>query len=117
MSIRLRPSQALKLWHDVGLSLVRGAEVDLTSRQLVVLLTIYLEPPPHTVRGLAQKLVVTKPVITRALDAMGDMDLVSRRRDPTDRRNVIIQRTVRGALFLEQLGDLIVERAAELTHA
>lgn len=114
MSVRLRPIQALRLWHEVGLSLVRGDGVDLTSRQLAVLLTIYLEPPPHTVRGLASKLGVTKPVITRALDAMGDIDLVSRRRDPADRRNVIIQRTVRGALFLEELGDLIVARASEL---
>lgn len=114
MSIKLRPSQALKLWHDVGLEIVRNAEIDLTSRQVVVLLTIYLEPPPHTVRGLAQKLGVTKPVITRALDAMGDLDLVSRRRDPADRRNVIIQRTVRGALFLEGLGDLIVKTASDI---
>ena len=114
MSVTLRPAQALKLWQDVGLTLVRTAEVDLTSRQMVILLTIYLEPPPHTVRGLAQKLGVTKPVITRALDAMGDLDLVSRRRDPLDRRNVIIQRTVRGALFLERLGDLIVETARDL---
>jgi DNA-binding MarR family transcriptional regulator len=114
MSVRLRPIQALKLWHEVGLSLVRRHGVDLTSRQMVVLLTIYLEPPPHTVRGLAAKLGVTKPVITRALDAMGELDLVSRRRDPTDRRNVIIQRTVRGALFLEEFGDIVVERAVAL---
>lgn len=116
MSVKLRPSQALKLWHDVGLSLVRSGEADLTSRQLVVLLTIYLESPPHTVRGLAHKLGVTKPVITRALDAMGDMDLVSRRRDPVDRRNVIIQRTVKGSLYLEQLGDLILQQAEALAH-
>ncbi len=116
MSVKLRPTQALKLWHDVGLDLVRGAEVDLTARQMVVLLTIYLEPPPHTVRGLAQKLGVTKPVITRALDAMGDLDLVSRRRDPADRRNVIIQRTVRGSLFLDKMADLIVARAGQLAQ-
>ena len=116
MSVKLRPAQALKLWHDVGLTLVRGGEVDLTTRQMVVLLTIYLEPPPHTVRGLAQKLGVTKPVITRALDAMGDLDLVSRRRDTADRRNVIVQRTVKGSLFLEGLADLIVERADDLGH-
>lgn len=114
MSVRLRPMQALKLWHEVGLTMVRRHEIDLTSRQMVALLSIYLEPPPHTVRGLALKLGVTKPVITRALDAMGDIDLVSRRRDPSDRRNVIIQRTVRGALFLEEFGDLVVERATTL---
>ena len=71
MSVRLRPLQALKLWQEVGLTMVRRHGVDLTQRQMVVLLTIYLEPPPHTVRGLALKLGVTKPVITRALDAMG----------------------------------------------
>lgn len=114
MSVRLRPLQALKLWQEVGLATIRRHGVDLTARQSVILLTIYLEPPPHTVRGLAAKLGVTKPVITRALDAMGDLDLVSRRRDPDDRRNVIIQRTVRGALFLEQFGDLIVDCAGAL---
>jgi DNA-binding MarR family transcriptional regulator len=79
-----------------------------------VLLTVYLEPPPHTVRGLAAKLGVTKPVITRALDTMGRLGLVSRRRDEADRRNVVVQRTVKGALYLERLGDLVVDKAKEL---
>ena len=75
-----------------------------------ILLQIYLVPPPHTVRGLAATLGVTKPVITRALDTMGEMGLVDRVRDERDRRNVIIKRTVAGALFLEKFGDLIIER-------
>jgi DNA-binding MarR family transcriptional regulator len=114
MPVDLGHSQALRLLHDVSLQLVRGGGVDLSNRQMAILLTIYLELPPHTVRGLAQKLNVTKPVITRALDAMGDMDLVARRRDPADRRNVIVQRTVQGALYLEQLGDLVVANARAL---
>lgn len=104
----------MKLWQEVGLTTIRRHGIDLSSRQTVILLTIYLDPPPHTVRGLASKLGVSKPVITRALDAMGELELVTRRRDPVDRRNVIIQRTVRGALFVEQLGDLIVDCAATL---
>ena len=91
-----------------------SAEPDLSARQLVVLLTVYLEPPPHTVRGLASKLRVTKPVITRALDTMGRIDLLSRRRDEADRRNVVVQRTVRGALYVESLGDLLAKHAREL---
>jgi DNA-binding MarR family transcriptional regulator len=79
-----------------------------------VLITIYLEPQPHTVRALAAKLQVTKPVITRALDTMGRLGLVTRKRDPSDRRNVLVQRTVSGALFLERLGDLVVSKAASL---
>jgi len=78
-----------------------------------ILLTVYLETPPHTVRGLATKLGVTKPVITRALDTMGTMGLVSRRRDERDRRNVLIQRTVDGSVFLEKLSDIILERLDE----
>jgi DNA-binding MarR family transcriptional regulator len=114
MSIALRPIQALRLWHDVTLDLVRDGEQDLSARQVTILLTIYLETPPHTVRGLASKLGVTKPAITRALDTMGKMELVSRRRDEADRRNVVVQRTVMGALYVEKLGDVIVNRIGSL---
>lgn len=115
MSVTLRPSDALRLWQQVCISEVRAGMPDLTERQLSILLTIYLDPPPHTVRGLAEKLKVTKPVITRALDTMGAMKLVARKRDECDRRNVIIRRTVEGALFLERFGDVIVARAGELS--
>jgi DNA-binding MarR family transcriptional regulator len=114
MAVEIRPSQALKLLHDFAHALVTDGEPDLSARQLDVLLTIYLEPPPHTVRGLAVKLDVTKPVITRALDTMGQLGYVSRRRDEADRRNVVIQRTVKGALAVEKLGDVIVAKAKEL---
>ena len=82
----MRPAQALRLWHDVSLALVHDAEPDLSVRQITVLITIYLEPQPHTVRALAAKLGVSKPVITRALDTMGRQGLVTRKRDPSDRR-------------------------------
>jgi len=114
MAVELRPTQALRLLHDFAHALVVDGKPDLSARQLTVLLTVYLEPPPHTVRGLAAKLRVTKPVITRALDTMGKLELVSRKRDTSDRRNVIIQRTVKGALYVEKLGDLVVAKAQEL---
>ena len=107
MSVALTVGQALNLWHAVALATVRDDEPDLSVRQMCILLTIYLEAPPHTVRDLAKKLGVSKPVITRALDSMGKLELVSRRRDEKDRRNVLIQRTVKGALYLERLADMI----------
>jgi DNA-binding MarR family transcriptional regulator len=113
MAVELRPMQALRLWHDVTMDLVRDGEQGLSARQTAILLTIYLENPPHTVRGLARKLGVTKPAITRALDTMGRLKLVSRRRDEADRRNVVIQRTVTGALYVERLGDMVVARARD----
>ena len=111
-------AQSLALVHGLTMRLVSdmhlGKGEDFTLRQLALLLTIYRESPPHTVRGLAAKLNVTKPVITRALDAMGRAELVARRRDLNDKRNVIIQRTVKGALFVERLGDEMIKMASEL---
>ena len=104
-------AQALTLWQQASLDLVRDEDPDLSTRQMAILLTIYLEAPPHTVRGLATRLAVSKPVITRALDSMGKYNLVTRRRDENDRRNVLIQRTVEGALFIERLADTIVATA------
>ncbi len=114
MPLEFRPSQALRLWRDVTFDLVRDGQPELSARQMAVLLTVYLEPPPHTVKGLAEKLGVTKPVITRALDSMGRLRLVTRRRDETDRRTVLVQRTVEGALAVEALGDAIVARYRDL---
>ena len=114
MSYPLSTPQALRLWHHVGLAQVRDAEPDLSTRQMTILLSIYLEAPPHTVRALASKLDVSKPVITRALDAMGKLGLVTRRRDTTDLRNVLIQRTVQGSLYLERLADLVSAKSQEL---
>lgn len=111
MAMRFSSTQSLQLWHDVALAQVRDDEPDLSVRQVCILLTIYLEAPPHTVRDLARKLDVSKPVITRALDSMGKLGLVSRRRDEEDRRNVLVQRTVTGALFLERLSDLVAVKA------
>lgn len=116
MAQELRAGQALSLWRDVNLALVGEGQPDLSSRQFAILLIIYLDLPPHTVRGLAERLGVSKPVITRALDTMGKLGLVTRSRDPLDRRNVIIQRTVAGAEAVDRLAGLIVARMRELQH-
>ncbi|RYC09778.1 MarR family transcriptional regulator [Ciceribacter ferrooxidans] len=114
MSVELTATEALCLWHRVTVQQVLQDNRDLTLRQMAILLQIYLVPPPHTVRGLAATLGVTKPVITRALDTMGEMGLVERVRDDRDRRNVIIKRTVGGALYLERFGDLVIEKGRAL---
>ena len=114
MGIELRPAQALRLLHQTALLQAWEDEHDLTLRQTAILLTIYLEAPPHTVRGLAARLRVTKPVITRALDTMGALEFVERRRDPADKRNVLIRRTVKGSLYVSKMADRLVEQAGAL---
>ena len=120
MSVDLKNEQALKLLHELSLGLVREGRPegvpDFTLRQLAILLTVYLESPPHTVRGLAKKLGVTKPVVTRALDSMGKQDIIARRRDDEDKRNVIVQRTVKGVLYVESLGDLVRAKVQAATE-
>ena len=110
----LKPGEALSLWHDVILQSVRRAGPDLSSRQLAIMFTVYLDPPPHTVRGLAATLGVSKPAITRALDTLGSLELLKRARDDADRRNVLVRRTIEGALYVERFGDVIIAKAKEL---
>ena len=112
----LTSDEALRLWRTAIVDLVRADRPDLSMRQMAILVTVYTAPPPHTVRGLASKLNVTKPAITRALDRMGRSGLLTRRRDQNDRRNVVVQRTLAGALAVERLGDRIVERYKQLSR-
>ncbi len=97
----------LEVWLDTLLENIRKQGPDLTSRQMAILLTIYLSPPPHTVRGLAKNLNVTKPVVTRALDTMSNLGFVRRKKDEEDKRNILVQRTVKGAVFLSEFSELI----------
>ncbi|MBT3536923.1 MAG: MarR family transcriptional regulator [Rhodospirillaceae bacterium] len=104
----LTSQQALGLWHRAMLSSVRADGPDLSARQMAIFLQVYLAPPPHTVRVLAETLQIAKPAVVRALDTLGRLDFARRRRDETDRRNVLIQRTVKGSVFLSEFADWVV---------
>jgi DNA-binding MarR family transcriptional regulator len=71
------------------------------------MLSVYLGDGPHTVRGLAQALRISKPAVSRALDRLGELGYVRRQRDDLDRRNVLVQRTTTGAEFLTEFSALI----------
>ena len=90
-------------------ALVRRDGPDLSARQLGVFLTCYLEDEAQTVRGLAAKLKVSKPAITRALDRLSEFDLVRRKTDPADRRSVLVQRTVAGNAFLRDIRKILAD--------
>lgn len=94
----------LPLLHRTTIVMVRSAQPDLTQRQLGVFLTVYMEPGPHTVRGLAALLNVPKPSVTRALDRLSAFDLARRKVDPQDRRSVLVLRTMKGAALLREIG-------------
>jgi DNA-binding MarR family transcriptional regulator len=105
------PDALVGILRDTVVALVRRDGPDLSARQLGVFLTVYLSDGPHTVRGLAVELNVSKPAITRALDRLGELDLARRKVDPMDRRSVLVQRTLKGAAFLRDTRG-IMEQAA-----
>jgi len=107
MAIRLDQTQALRLWHGALACSVRCDGPDLSARQMAILLTVYLSPEPHTVRGLAADLNVSKPAVTRALDRLAGFGFIRRARDESDRRSVLLRRTVKGSVYLSEFAGLI----------
>ncbi len=103
---------ALGLWRKALVASVRLDGPDLSARQMALLLTVYLCDPPHTVRGLAGVLNISKPAITRALDRLSVLGFIKRKRDTEDRRNVLVQRTVQGSVFLSEFSELVVAAGA-----
>lgn len=103
----------LTSWRDVMCDAVRAEGPDLSMRQWSILLTIYLNPGPHTVRGLARDLNVPKPAISRALDALSILGFVKRVRDPRDKRIVLVQKTTEGSVYLDEFSRIVSMRQTE----
>jgi DNA-binding MarR family transcriptional regulator len=113
MATQTNPDVLVGILRDTVVALVRRDGPDLSARQLGVFLTVYLNDGPHTVRGLAAELNVSKPAITRALDRLGELDLARRKVDPMDRRSVLVQRTLKGAAFLRDLRSIMAQAEQE----
>ena len=101
--------QSLELWRHALVASVRGDAPDLSARQMALMLSVYLGQGPHTVRGLALALKISKPAVSRALDRLGELGYIRRQRDDLDRRNVLVQKTSSGATFLTEYSRLIEE--------
>lgn len=98
---------SLYQWKNTLIDYVRSGEPDLTNRQMALMLLVYLESGPHTVRGLAKTLNVSKPVVTRALNRLGALSYLRRQRDDSDKRNIFVARTPEGADFLAEFGQFV----------
>jgi DNA-binding MarR family transcriptional regulator len=91
---KAKRSDALAIWHRVTLETVLSNGPDLSSRQLSVLMTIYLDNTNQTVKS-------------RALDTLTKYGFVKRAPDPRDRRSIIVMRTSGGILYLQHFADII----------
>lgn len=100
-------ADTVEKWMDALIRYVRSGRPDLTNRQMALMMLVHCREGPHTVRGLAEQLNVSKPVVTRALNKLGSMEFVRRERDVSDRRNIFVRRTTRGAEFLDAFAGFV----------
>lgn len=87
--------------------LASPAYVELTTRQTAILAIVCDEPAPHTVRALAKRLDLSKPVVTRALNSFGAMGLIQRVKDVDDARSIFAEATDAGRALREAMRGLI----------
>lgn len=107
-----KQDQLIRLLLDTISGTVREGS-DLTLRQLAVLLNSYMEPGPHTVRGLAARLNVNKPAITRAIDRLEYWKYAKRRVQVLDRRSIEVLLTKEGIAHIKSMNQFIKDSAKE----
>lgn len=108
---QLSTLKALNLWYDVQVRALRELEFDLSARQSALLMHVYLQEGPHTIGSLAEHLQISKAAVCRAVDMLSIAKLLKRKKDEKDRRNVFIQRTIQGSVFLSDFADIIMQVA------
>lgn len=105
----LRRRSCFQQWQGTLISWVRSDRPDLSNRQLAVLLVVATNSAPHTLRGLAEYLNVTKTAILRALNHLVALDYLCRIPDKNDRRNLFIVATASGQAFVNELAETLEE--------
>lgn len=103
MAVKDQDETYTNLLRGAVAGIVRRDQADLSARQLAIFLICYLDEPGQSVRGLAAGLNLSRPAVTRSLDRLTQFDLIRRKPDPAERRNVLVHRTTAGNAFLREL--------------
>ncbi len=109
--MKLGPDRLLAILQHMICASVRADAPDLSARQLGILLIIELQSGPHTVRGLAGALNISKPGVSRSLDRLSNLGLAERIADPRDGRSVLVVATQAGQEHVADLQALLMEGA------
>ena len=112
--MKIDADQLLDIFHRTICLAVKANTPDLSARQLAIILSITLDPGMHTVRGLALKLNISKPAISRSLDRLYDLGLAGREPDPRDRRSVLVVPTAAGVAHVAELRSMLLLAARQL---
>jgi len=101
--------RALSMWRGVTAAALQNMSIDLSARQTAILLTVHLEPGPHSLKSLSKNLSISKPAVCRAVDVLENAKLLRRAPDKKDGRNMLIMPTAKGGVYLHELAQIILQ--------
>ncbi len=99
--------ESLNLWSRILLRGMKEANHDLSTRQSAIMLSVYLADSPQSVKSLAAALHISKAAICRAVDVLSHQGLIRRKREEADKRQVTLQRTIKGSVYLSEMAEII----------
>ena len=115
MAIEFRGPEGLDLWRRALCESVRRDSPDLSARQMALLLTVYLDRPPHNgCAALAEILNIFQAGRSPARSIAWACWKPGSAQAPgaeADRRSVLVQRTVKGSVFLSEFSEIMVKAA------
>lgn len=77
---------------------------DITQPQIIILMLLY-EEGEKSVGEIAEKMNVSSPTVTGVVDRLVSNDYIERKRDPADRRRVVVDLTTKGENAVKQFQD------------
>jgi DNA-binding MarR family transcriptional regulator len=95
-------------WYQTLGALIAKMPHELTMRQCLILLHIYLLEGEHNVKSLSYTFDLPKASVSRALSALVLLGLLKKRNNPKDKRNIIVHKTMKGIAFLNQFNDIVM---------
>ena len=102
MTTRLTSHHAWKLWHEAWSSLMRPEGPDQSTRQMANLQQVYIAPLLQTLCRPADIPRIFNLAAVLAMDTLNHGRFARRKRDESDKRNVLIQPEVKGSIFLSE---------------
>ncbi len=104
---KIKNRKPLTLWRDVMLAALE-LPIDLSTRQMAILLTVHLEEGPHSIKFLSKSLGISKAATCRAIDVLENVNLLRRAADKHDKRNILLLPTAKGSTFLQEFASIIL---------
>ena len=102
MTTSLTSQHAWKLWHAALSDLVRAEGPGQLTRQMANLPQVYIAPLLQTLRRPADIPRIFNLAAVLVMDTLNHTKFARRKRDESDKRNVLILPIVKGSIFLSE---------------